>query len=230
MKHFLITSYLLLSIVSISYGQSKTDTLINYIEVIGTSKIEVTPDEIILEIGLQEYWIDELQENKTKISIDSITKQIEFTLDTMSLSKDIFIHSENIQFATSSSKNFRNTGKIQLQLKTFDQVHSIMRKLKSQGILYMRVVELRNKELAKHLELVKTQAMANSKIEATLLLSSTFKRLGDLISVEELYNPLEPVLSDEEKFTQRVNPASKKTVTNKKIILQYSVKTRYMLL
>ncbi len=113
---------ILLSVLLISYSvmvHAQNDDSSKYIEVTGSSEIEVDPDEIHLIIQIQEYWEEEFQDNtkpeqyKTKVPIENIEKDLMATL------QSIGVASSNIR-VWEIGNYWRQTGKDFLVSKEFD--------------------------------------------------------------------------------------------------------------
>lgn len=73
---------LVLLFFKISFSQDSKENNIRFIEVTGSAEMEVAPDEIRFQIGIQEYWKEEFEKNMeykdyvTKIPIEDIEKSL----------------------------------------------------------------------------------------------------------------------------------------------------------
>ena len=182
---------LLLYLCLILIGSSITAQESKFIEVTGSAEMLIEPDEFIFIIEIEEYLEDEFDEDKdfkhykNKVNINEIEEQIFRDLD------DLGIKSENItttqvgNYWRSTSNGFLVSKKLELSLTDFKQMNKIINILDRRGIVYMRIGELKNKNLVKFRKEVKKQALLAAKEKAKYLLETIDKKLGDIISITE---------------------------------------------
>ncbi len=191
MKTKIITLSLILSF-QFSITQTINKDFIRFIEVTGSAEMEIEPDEIRFEIGIQEYWAEEFEPGMeykdyvTKIPIENIEKEF------MSELKELGIKNEQITLENigrkwrSGGKDFRKSETIIITITDFGQVNNLLLNVKTRGVNYMHIAELKNKNITEFRKKVKIEAMKAAKEKATYLLESVDDSLGQVISVIEI--------------------------------------------
>lgn len=163
-----------------------------YIEVIGSSEMEVVPDEIRLIIGIEEYWKEEFEKEKefkdfrTKVPLNEIETNLMNDLNKIGITKEQIIVKEVGNFWRYMGKDFMFSKQFELVLHDFKKVDEITKEVKSKGIDYMKIGELKNKKLTDYRKQVKIEALKAAKDKADYLVSSIGKKTGDVISITEL--------------------------------------------
>ena len=155
-KGILLLSMLMLVTLSLQAQTSE-----HYIEVTGTSEIEIMPDKIHYIIEIREYFKEEFEEwanpeeYRTKVPLSQIEK-------------DLII-----------SKQFDIT------LTDFKQIDEIIKHIDTKGINTMRIGELENKDMLAYHQKGKTEALKAAQRKATYLVEALGKRLGNIIRIVE---------------------------------------------
>lgn len=214
-----------------------------FIEVTGSAEMEVQPDEIVFTIKYSEYWKEEFEKGKvytdyvTKISIEEIENSVFAELKSVGITKEQMILSD----ATSSSiwvsegKGFRKSKTISIILKDFGKVNEIMYTVKTKGVNYMSISELKNKDITNFRKQVKIEAIKAAKEKANYLLQSVGENIGKLLTVVELdnsnnnnyYYPMRQQNSYSNSIMTSSVTTSDNEVNVKKIKLKYEVKVKY---
>lgn len=190
MRNFLLT-LILVFCFSASKSQNLNSDSKRFIEVTGSAEMEIVPDEIIFQIGIQEYWKEEFQKNAqykdyvTKIPIEEIEKNLMAELAKAGINQDQIILSDAGNYWRSEGKNFKKSKTIDIVLKDFKMIETIMAEVDTKGINYMKIVKLKNKNLTEYRKQVKIEAMKAAKEKAAYLLESAGETLGHIISAVE---------------------------------------------
>jgi len=185
-KHLII--FYLMSIISFNLSAQENKT----IKVTGSAEMLIQPDEFIFEIGIEEYWEEEFEKGtefkdyKNKVDISRIEGPLLKNLMNLGIDKQNIKSTEVGNFWRYKSKEFLIRKKLEISLTDFDMVNKIISNLNSRGIEYMRIGELKHKDLAKFRKEVKTKAIIAAKEKAEYLLEALDEELGDIISIVEV--------------------------------------------
>lgn len=180
-------SFMALSALSL---QAQTDNS-HYIEVTGTSEIEIVPDEIHYIIEIKEYFVEEFdgkskpEAYKTKVSLTGIEQDLRSVLRQAGIQ-------ENAIRVQEIGDNWRERGQDFLIAKSFDitlndfkQIDDILKRIETKGVKTMRIGELKNKEMQAYRQKGKIEALKAAKNKATYLVESLDKKLGGVIRIVE---------------------------------------------
>lgn len=157
-----------------------------FIKVTGSAEVNVSPDQIELEIRLVEY-----DKAKKTQRLNTIEK------DFFSILSKHGIGKENIKLANASFywyywwSNRRNTYKEKVFRVTLDSETDFLALVKAldiQGVRSLQIANTSNKELQKLRKEVKIAAIKAAKEKANYLLESIDEKLGRVITVEEVPN------------------------------------------
>jgi uncharacterized protein len=165
-----------------------------FIEVTGSAELEVEPDEIIFIIGIQEYWKEEFEKRtefkdyKTKVPISEIENNLLSDLLKIGIPKDKITIREVGNYWRYKGKEFLISKQLEISLNDFDKINRIIQTIDTKGIDYMRIGELKNKDITEYRKQVKVEALKAAKEKADYLLNSIGKKTGDIISIIELNN------------------------------------------
>lgn len=178
------------------FGVSKSQNLnnepIKFIEVTGSSELEVEPDEIRLIIGIEEYWKEEFDKKttfkdyKTKMPITEIENSLINDLIKIGISKEQIFIREVGNYWRYRGKEFLFSKQFELILTDFKKVDEIINTINTKGIGYMRIGELKNKNISEFRKQVKIESLKAAKMKAEYLLSSINKKVGEVISIIEM--------------------------------------------
>lgn len=167
------------------------------IKVTGSAEMFIQPDEFIFIIGIEEYWKEEFEENKkfedykTKVDISTIEGPLLNDLMKLGIKKDDIKSTEVGNYWRYKGKDFLISKKLEVSLTDFSMVNKIISNLKRRGIQYMRIGELKHKNLEKFRKDVKIKAIIAAKEKAEYLLEALNEQLGDVISIVEVDNTLD---------------------------------------
>jgi len=213
------------------------DNNVRFIEVTGSAEMEITPDEIRFQIGIEEYWKEEFEKGKeyedyiTKIPLEEIGKELMSSLTEIGINKNQIIIKEIGQYWSRSGKDFKKSKTIELVLTDFIKVNKILTKVRVKGVNSMKITELKNKDITKYREQVKIEAMKAAKKKAAYLLKSVDEGLGRVISVIELSNNSGHFWKPQNMLSNTIMPSNGGGDDNngsmRKIKLKYEIKIRF---
>ena len=193
-KLILIIALSLFAIGNLKAQNNKSinkDTYVRSIEVNGSAEIEVPPDEIIFVIRIEEYWKEEFQKHtkyedyKTKIPLEPIETELMQKLIDIGVKKDEIKVTSVGNYSRNLGKDFLKGKTFELHLKDFALIDKILNEINFHGIDYMRIDELKNKDIIKYRQQVKIDALKAAQFKAKYLLEAINKKLGDPLNIVE---------------------------------------------
>jgi uncharacterized protein YggE len=183
--------------VSLATAQSNNNT----IKVTGMASVNVSPNEIIIEVRYEEYFLGE-ETGGNRVPIDVIEKDVLQALGNAEI-KDEKITLGGINVVRPSFYKNGNTVFLKRRLskslficvETTDQLLKVVRemenlKLMDEVISEFRIVETRHTDIEKFKKEVKVDAFKNAREKAELILSSSGQSVGKVLSVSELRKDL----------------------------------------
>ena len=162
-----------------------------YIEVTGSSEIEVVPDEIHLLIQIKEYWKEEFVPNskpedyKTKVLLEWIEKDLRRVLSRAGISDEAIRVQEIGDYWRQKGKEFLIGKQLDIRLTDFEQINSIIRSVNTWGIESMRIGELKHKDLLMYRKQGKIEALKAAREKASYLVEAMGQELGEVIRIVE---------------------------------------------
>lgn len=181
---------LIVTMLSINLLHAQVDET-RYIEVTGTSEIEIVPDEIHYIIVIKEYFKEEFdgkskpEDYRTKISLMDIEQNLRSALNKIGISESAIRTQEIGDYWREKGKDFLISKKLDLTLKDFNQINEITRSIDTKGISSMHIGELKNKDMQFYREKGKIQALKAAQQKATYLVEALGKQLGNVIRIVE---------------------------------------------
>ena len=200
------TILLLLVSTLLVFPLQAQETNERYIEVTGTSEIEIVPDKIHYIIEIREYFEEEFdgkskpEEYHTKVSLSQIEQDLRKTLAEAGITQDAIRMQEIGDYWRKQGQDFLISKKFDITLTDFRQINEIVKRIDTKGIHTMRIGELENKDilayhqkgkieankdiLAYH-QKGKIEALKAAQQKATYLVEALGKKLGDVIRIVE---------------------------------------------
>lgn len=190
-----------------SYAQVGTDELGRHIIVVGSADITVQPDEIELEIQLEEY-------NRAvigKVNLSAIESKFIRILKENNIddSKVIFADSRYYWYYWWSSRRSdykRKAFIVKLNIET--DFLSLVKDLDFEGVKSLKISNTSNSELQNLRREVKVTALKAAKEKASYLLESIDEQVGRVLSIEEI-----PENNNNYYWRGRPNALSNTTIT-----------------
>ena len=174
-----------------------------YIEVTGSSEIEVVPDEIHFLIQIKEYWEEEYtgkskkeEDFQTKVPLTVIEKDLRKSLRKIGISDEAIRTQEVGDYWRQRGQEFLPSltpivpsfliGKqLDIRLTDFEQINSIIRSVNTWGIESMRIGELKHKDLPMYRKQGKIEALKAAREKASYLVAAMGQQLGEVIRIIE---------------------------------------------
>ena len=162
-----------------------------YIEVTGTSEIEIVPDKIHYLIEIREYFKEEFdgkskpEEYRTKVPLSEIEQGLREALANADIPQNAIRTQEIGDYWRQQGQDFLVSKKFDITLTDFNQINEIIKHIDTKGIHTMRIGELENKDMLAYHQKGKIEALKAAQKKATYLVEALGKKLGDVIRIVE---------------------------------------------
>ena len=136
-----------------------------YIEVTGTSEIEIVPDKIHYLIEIREYFEEEFdgkskpEEYRTKVPLSEIEQGLRDALTQAGISPNAVRTQEIGDYWRQQGQDFLVSKSFDITLTDFNQINEIVRRIDTKGIHTMRIGELENKDMPAYHQKGKIEAL-----------------------------------------------------------------------
>lgn len=168
-----------------------------YIEVTGTSEIEIVPDKIHYIIEIQEYFEEEFdgkskpEEYRTKVPLSEIEQELQVVLNKAGVPYNAVRTQEVGNYWRKQGQDFLVSKTFDIMLRDFRQIDKLVVELiNTKGINAMRIGELENKDMLAYHQKGKIEALKAARNKATYLVEALGKKLGSVIRIVEKDNSL----------------------------------------
>ena len=180
-----------LIIITLSVLSLQAQTNGRYIEVTGTSEIEIVPDKIHYLIEIREYFEEEFdgkskpEEYRTKVPLSEIEQRLREALANAGIPQNAIRTQEIGDYWRQQGQDFLVSKKFDITLTNFNQINEIIQLIDTKGIHTMRIGELENKDIRTYHQKGKIEALKAAQKKATYLVEALGKKLGDVIRIVE---------------------------------------------
>lgn len=180
---------LIITTLSVLSLQAQTNG--RYIEVTGTSEIEIVPDKIHYLIEIREYFEEEFdgkskpEEYRTKVPLSEIEQRLREALANAGIPQNAIRTQEIGDYWRQQGQDFLVSKKFDITLTNFNQINKIIQLIDTKGIHTMRIGELENKDIRAYHQKGKIEALKAAQKKATYLVEALGKKLGDVIRIVE---------------------------------------------
>ena len=180
-----------LIIITLSVLSLQAQTNERYIEVTGTSEIEIVPDKIHYLIEIREYFEEEFdgkskpEEYRTKVPLSEIEQRLREALANAGIPQNAIRTQEIGDYWRQQGQDFLVSKKFDITLTNFNQINEIIQLIDTKGIHTMRIGELENKDIRAYHQKGKIEALKAAQKKATYLVEALGKKLGDVIRIVE---------------------------------------------
>lgn len=195
MKHLQL--FALCALVSIQAARSqtvpvsKTDVL-RTINVTGSAEMEVAPDEIVVVIGISEYFEEEYMpgkeytDYKTLVPLEGIEKEFYAILQKSGIKKErLVVQNTGTNWYYNNGAN-KKTKDFKISFARFDELDKLVKDLQMKGLATINIVELKHKNIATYRMETKVNALKAAQEKAATLLGAVGKQLGDVVTITEI--------------------------------------------
>jgi len=185
-RHLLLAIGLMLSVQSQAQDASE-----RYIEVTGTSEIEIVPDKIHYIIEIREYFEEEFdgkskpEEYRTKIPLTTIEDGLQRAIAGAGIPRKAVRTQEVGDYWRQQGQDFLVSKTLDITLTDFKQIDAILERIDTRGIRTMRIGELENKDILTYHKQGKIAALKAAREKASYLVEALGKRLGEVTRIVE---------------------------------------------
>lgn len=187
MKMKVLLSLLALLGTFVSYAQTND----RYIEVTGTSEIEIVPDKIHYLIEIREYFVEEFdgkskpEEYRTKVPLSEIEQGVRKALAEAAVPQDAIRTEEVGDYWRQQGQDFLIAKRLDVTLTDFNQINEIVKRIDTRGVNTMRIGELENKDMLAYHQQGKIEALKAAQRKAAYLVEALGKKLGGVLRIVE---------------------------------------------
>ena len=149
-----------------------------YIEVTGTSEIEIVPDKIHYLIEIREYFEEEFdgkskpEEYRTKVSLERIEQKLWKVLADVGIPEEAVRTQEVGDYWRRQGQDFLVSKKYDITLTDFKQIDEVVKRIDTRGVNTMRIGELENKDMLVYHQKGKIEALKAAQRKATYLVEA----------------------------------------------------------
>ncbi len=217
------------------------------IEVSGIAEMEVAPDEIMLSLGIEEYWMEEFKTKaeykncKTKYPIEKIQDDIQKVFTRLHIAKEQIVLQNIGNYGRGFGKDFLVQKQFNIKISDFTVLDSLVKLMDRKGISYLNIAELKNKKIIELRKEVKITALKAARDKAEYLLESIGKKVGDPVTITEVidqygsYNYYNPYYQRNQNYQSNAIMNSNEnnsyedpsTGNMRKIKLKYEIKAQF---
>ncbi|MBC9931306.1 SIMPL domain-containing protein [Chitinophaga qingshengii] len=170
-----------------TFAQQADNKQVKKIEVNGSAEIEITPDEINLDISLKEYI-----KGKNKVDITTLEKQLVKAIADAGLPKESLtienISSSNYEILRKKKdpNEFMARKQYRLKLNKLDKINDILGAVDAEGIESTRIASFTSSKMEQYRQEVKIKAMKAAKAKAEYMLAAIGNSIDNIIEVQEI--------------------------------------------
>ena len=175
----------------VSLSAQEPDINARYIEVTGSSEIEIIPDEIHFMITIKEFWQEEFEakskpeDYKTKVPITEIERYLMNALKRAGIPQTDIQTQEVGDYWREQGKDFLIAKRFDIKLQNFGQIDRIIKYVDTRGIQSLNIGELKNKDMQEYRAKGKIEALKAARQKATYLVESLGQKLGNVLRIIE---------------------------------------------
>lgn len=184
-KHILFALFLLASLPLQAQNEGR------YIEVTGTSEIEIVPDKIHYIIEIREYFEEEFdgkskpEEYRTKVPLAIIESGLRKALEETGVPAEAIRTQEVGDYWRKEGQDFLVSKQFDITLDDFQKIDELIKRLDTRGIRSMRIGELENKEMQAYHKKGKIEALKAAQAKAAYLVEALGQKLGPVVRIVE---------------------------------------------
>ncbi len=189
MKKIISLIFILCSVSAMAQNDTSNT---RYIEVKGNAEMEVEPDEIIVDITIEEYWKEEFEKKKdfedykNKVPLAIIEDDLIKNLQKAGIKKEDIVVKNLGNYYRYKGKEFLFSKQLEIDVTDLSKINDLVQLADAKGIKSMRIAELKHPDMDKFEQDVKKQALLNAREKAKYLLECIGSELGEIQSVVEL--------------------------------------------
>lgn len=181
------------------------------IEVNGSAEMEITPDEIFINITLREY-----MNKSTKVGITTLEAKLQKAVQDAGIAKENFTI-ENVfgynydQWWKKKKKDddFLARKQYRLKLNRLDKINGILAAVDEEGIESVNVASYTHSKMDEYRKQVKMDALKAAKAKAEYLLGAIDEKIGGVIEIQEFntdqYSDVRPEMANVRMYAAKAD-------------------------
>lgn len=220
--HIFVWFFMMVSALSISANAQH----VAEIQVTGSATINIVPDRITIEIGIEEYYKHRNLRDSSLVKLSEIEKKVRKILNHAGVSDSDIIVSDigNIRQKSVSSK-FLMAKRLSVTLTDFDKIESISDNLDREGIMSLNIVKIDNSDMKTYDRQGLNAALEAAKMKAEQIMEN---EKGSNLLLKEIVET-GPSYYESPTFTNVAFNSGSGMEDMRRIVRRYSVKVKYYL-
>ena len=220
-KRFILLAMLLLSVIA---GHAEgADTPV--IEVTGSATMNIIPDRITIEIGMEEYYKHKASGDSTIVKLSDIEKDVRKTLREARVPDSMIVVSELGNYRNRDmSSTFLMAKRLSATVSDFDQIERISDRLDRKGIVCFNITKIDNSDMGQYNRQGLKAALVAARQKAEFIAENEGLKL--LMPYEIVETTNEPSMYS--AFSNVAYDGGSGMENMRRIVRRYSVKVRYL--
>lgn len=220
-KRFILLAMFLLSVIA---GHAEgADTPV--IEVTGSATMNIIPDRITIEIGLEEYYKHKASGDSTIVKLYDIEKDVRKTLREAGVPDSMIVVSELGNYRNRDmSSTFLMAKRLSSTVSDFDQIERISDRLDRKGIVCFNITKIDNSDIGQYNRQGLKAALDAARQKAEFIAENEGLKL--LMPYEIVETTNEPSMYS--AFSNVAYDGGSGMENMRRIVRRYSVKVRYL--
>lgn len=220
-KRFILLAMLLLSVIA---GHAEgADTPM--IEVTGSATMNIIPDRITIEIGMEEYYKHKASGDSTIVKLYDIEKDVRKTLREAGVPDSMIVVSELGNYRNRDmSSTFLMAKRLSATVSDFDHIERISDRLDRKGIVCFNITKIDNSDMGQYNRQGLKAALDAARQKAEFIAENEGLKL--LMPYEIVETTNEPSMYS--AFSNVAYDGGSGMENMRRIVRRYSVKVRYL--
>lgn len=220
-KRFILLAMLLLSVIA---GHAEgADTPV--IEVTGSATMNIIPDRITIEIGMEEYYKHKASGDSTIVKLYDIEKDVRKTLREAGVPDSMIVVSELGNYRNRDmSSTFLMAKRLSATVSDFDHIERISDRLDRKGIVCFDITKIDNSDMGQYNRQGLKAALDAARQKAEFIAENEGLKL--LMPYEIVETTNEPSMYS--AFSNVAYDGGSGMENMRRIVRRYSVKVRYL--
>lgn len=220
-KRFILLAMLLLSVIA---GHAEgADTPV--IEVTGSATMNIIPDRITIEIGMEEYYKHKASGDSTIVKLYDIEKDVRKTLREAGVPDSMIVVSELGNYRNRDmSSTFLMAKRLSATVSDFNQIERISDRLDRKGIVCFNITKIDNSDMEQYNRQGLKAALDAARQKAEFIAENEGLKL--LMPYEIVETTNEPSMYS--AFSNVAYDGGSGMENMRRIVRRYSVKVRYL--
>ena len=195
------------------------------IEVTGSATINIVPDRITVEIGMEEYYKQKTFGDSTLVKLSEIEKKVRKTLTDAGVPDSLITVTDMGNYRDPyKSANFLMAKRISATVTDFDQIEKISDKLERRGITSFNILKIDNSDMESYNRQGLIAALNAAKEKAEALAETAGLSISYPVSIEENGSNY----YESPSFSNVAFDSGSGMENMRRIVRRYSVKVKYL--